>query len=126
LAAIIHKRKRAVVKLLNSGADLTRANQYYGTAVHAAAGIGDAELLQLLIDHGADVNACNAQQQTPLATLTASRATLDRLVEAQAMMKSMGRKMPEILSQLSNVALPKEGWDRCEALLRASGGLDCD
>ena len=76
------------------------------------------ELLQLLIEHGADVNARNAQGQTPLRMLAASRTGLDRLVQMQAMMKSVGMKLPE---QMSNVSLPVEGWDACERLLKAHG-----
>jgi ankyrin repeat protein len=73
-------------------------------------------MLQLLIEHGADVNARNAQGQTPLQMLAATRPALDRLVQMQATMKSM--KLP---GQMANVALAIEGWDACQRLLKAHG-----
>jgi len=87
--------------------------------VHAATGAGEAELLQLLIERGGDVDARNAQGQTPLQLVAAGRATRERLAQAQALMKSMGIKFPGLIDQLSNVTLPTEGWDACERLLKA-------
>jgi ankyrin repeat protein len=89
--------------------------------VHAATTAGDVELLQLLIDHGGDMNARNAQGQTPLEVLAAARATRDRLARAQKMMKSLGIKLPGQFEQISKVTLPTEGWDACERLLKARG-----
>ena len=76
------------------------------------------QLLELLVDRGGDVNARNAQGQTPLQLITASR---DQLAKVQAMMKSMGVKLPGLADDLSNVTLPAEGWDACELLLEARG-----
>src|SRR5262249_29580751 len=109
LAAIVNKQRPAARRLLEGGADPNRVHPRYGTAVHAAAGAGDVELLQLLIDRGADVNARNAQTQTPLQVLAASRAAVDRLAQVQEMMKSMGVNHPGLAAQLSNVTLPLEG-----------------
>jgi hypothetical protein len=75
----------------------------------------------MLIDHGADLGAVNARGQTPLQVLAASRAIRDRLAQVQAMTKSMGLKLPGIVDQMSKVTLPTEGWDACEALLKAQG-----
>src|SRR5260370_31896584 len=90
LAAVVNKQRPAAARLLVGGADPNLVHPRYGTAVHAATGAGDAELLRLLIERGGDVNARNAQGHTPLQMLAASREGLDRLVQMHAAMKSMG------------------------------------
>jgi hypothetical protein len=120
LAAILHKQQLAAERLLIGGADPDRVNPLFGSAMHVAAGAGDSGLLKMLIDRGGDVCARNAQGQTPLEVVAAGRATLDKLAKVQAMMKSMGTKLPPgILDQAVNVKLPLEGWDACEQLLKA-------
>jgi hypothetical protein len=121
LAAVAHKRARAAQTLLDRGADPNRAHLLFGTAIHAATAGGDAELLQLLIDHGGDVNARNARGQGPLQVLAASRETIERIAQTREVMKSLGHAMPGLLDQLTSIALPTEGWDRCEELLKAHG-----
>jgi hypothetical protein len=121
LATIVNKRRRAAERLLDGGADPNRVHRLFGTPVHAATSVGEVELLQLLIDRGGDVTARNAQRQTPLQILAASRATRDRMAQAQAMARSMGIKLPGIVEQIANVTLPTEGWDACERLLKAQG-----
>ena len=116
LAAVFHKQRPAAERLLRGGADANLVHSRHGTPLHAATGAGDVEMLQLLIEHGADVNARNAQGQTPLQVLAATRTGLDRLVQMQATLKSMGMKLP---GQMSNVSLPIEGWDACERLLKS-------
>jgi hypothetical protein len=116
LAAVVNKQRPAAERLLGGGADPNLVHSRFGTPLHAVAGAGDVEMLQLLIEHGADVNARNAQGQTPLQMLAATRPALDRLVQMQATMKSM--KLP---GQMANVALAIEGWDACQRLLKAHG-----
>ena len=118
LAALVHKKRAAVVRLLDAGADVNRVHLMFGTAVHAATGAGEVELLQLLIDRGGDMKARNSKGQTPLEVVSASRATLDRLAQAREMMKSMGMNAPGLADQLSNITFPTEGWDACERLLK--------
>jgi hypothetical protein len=118
LAAVVHKQRLVAERLLDGGADPNRVDPRYGTPVHAATGAGDVELLQLLVDHGGDVNGRSAQGQTPLEMLAASRTGLDRLAQLQAAWKLMGVKVPQ---QMANVSLPREGWDACERLLKARG-----
>jgi hypothetical protein len=118
LAAIVNKQRPAAERLLEGGADPNRVHPRHGTPVHAATGAGDAELLKVLIDHGGDVSARNAQGQTPLQLLAASRTGHERLVQMQATMKSMGMNLPQ---QMSNLSLSLEGWDACERLLKEHG-----
>src|SRR5262249_26098428 len=121
LAAIVNKQVRAAERLLDGGANPNRVHPRYGTAIHAAARAGSVEMLQLLIDRGGDVNATNAQRQTPLQMLAASREALDRLTQMQEAMKSMGMNHPGLAGQMANMKLPGEGWDACERLLKAHG-----
>src|SRR5207253_279577 len=51
MAAVVNKRRRAAERLLDAGADPNRVHPFFGTPLHAATGAGDAELLQLLLDH---------------------------------------------------------------------------
>ena len=118
LAAVANKRRRATEQLLDAGADPNRVHVLFGTAVHAATSAGEAELLELLIARGGDLNALNAKGMTPLQILAASRATLERLAQAKEMMKSMGVKLPGLANKMA-VQLPTEGWEACERLLKA-------
>jgi hypothetical protein len=121
LAAVVNKRRRAVETLLERGADPNRVDSLFGTPLHAAAGAGEVELLQLLVERGGDVNGRDARGQTPLEVIVAARGTRDRLAQVQAMMKTMGVKLPGLVDQLSSVTMPVEGWDACERLLKERG-----
>jgi Ankyrin repeats (3 copies) len=119
LAAVANKRRRATEQLLDAGADPNRVHSLFGTAVHTATGAGEAELLELLLARGGDLNALNAKGMTPLQILAASRATLEKVAQAREMMKSMGVKLPGLADKVANIELPKEGWEACERLLKA-------
>jgi hypothetical protein len=121
LAAVVNKQQTAARRLLEGGANPNHIHQRYGTPVHAAAGAGEAEMLKLLIDNRGDVNARNAQGQTPLQAIAASRAAMDRVVQLQAALKSMSVNLPSAFGKMANVSLPTEGWNACEQLLIASG-----
>jgi hypothetical protein len=121
VAAIVNKQPAAVRRLLDAGADPNRVHPLFGTPVHAATGAGDPGLLQAILDHGGNVSAPNAQGLTPLQTLAAHRATRDRLAQAETLCQSMGWKLPPVFGHLANVALPTEGWDACEKLLKNHG-----
>lgn len=123
IAAVSHKQRAAVERLLDRGADPNRVNHLFGAAVHAAAGGGDVDLLTLLIDRGGDVNVQNVHKLTPLQVISQARATTERLAHAQEMMKSMGMKVPGLVDQLAKTALPTEGWDACERLLKEHGAV---
>jgi hypothetical protein len=123
MAAVAHKQRSAAERLLDRGADPNRVHQLFGTTIHAAAGGGELELLKLLIARGGDVNAQNAHKLTPLHVIRQSRATTERLAQAQEMMKSMGMKVPGLVEQLAKTRLPTEGWDACERLLKQHGAV---
>jgi hypothetical protein len=117
-AAVVHKQRPTAERLLRGGADPNLAHAHFGTPLHAATGAGDVELLQLLIGHGADVNARNARGKTPLQMLAANRKGMEQLVQMQATIKAMGMTLP---GHMSDVSVPIEGWDACERLLKAHG-----
>jgi hypothetical protein len=51
--------------------------------------------------------------------VAASRAMQAQMEQAQAAMKSMGVKIPGLTDRLSMPPLPIEGWNACEAILKA-------
>jgi ankyrin repeat protein len=55
-----------VKRLLEAGADATMRTAYRWTALHWAAGNGHAEVVELLLEYGADVNAVSDTGRTPL------------------------------------------------------------
>src|SRR5262249_51596544 len=104
-------------------ADVNRVHTLFGTAVHAAAGAGEFDMLRLLVDRGADVSPRNSRGQTPLQIVAQMRGNIERLAQAQEMIKSMGVKVPGITNQLSNIQLPTKGWEACERLLKEHGAV---
>jgi hypothetical protein len=71
------------------------------------------------------VNARDGKGLTPLQVIAVGRANLDRLARAQAMMKSMGGKLPPgFREKLLNLTLPTAGWEACERLLKAQMARD--
>jgi ankyrin repeat protein len=56
--------------LLEHGVDVHARNKFYATALHLAAFRGRPEIVQLLLDHGANPNAENEKGRTPLDSVT--------------------------------------------------------
>jgi hypothetical protein len=121
IAAVAHKQRPAVELLLGRGADPNQNHPVFGTALHSATGMGEAETLQLLIDRGGDVTAANSRGQTPMQIIAASRAIQAQMEQAQALMKSMGMKGAGLAGKLSMSQLPIEGWAACEEILKSHG-----
>jgi ankyrin len=69
--------KEAVKAALALGIDVNAVNKAGDTALHAAASMGYEPVVQLLADHGADLNVKNKRGQTPLATLSKGRRLAD-------------------------------------------------
>jgi hypothetical protein len=121
IAALSYKQHAATKLLLKRGADCNSPHAIFGPPIHVAVGANDPELIRLLIDHGADVNALNFQRQTPLTILLMARQSYDRVAQAQTMMKSMGMKVPAVLEKLSQAKVPTDRYDACEQLLKSHG-----
>ncbi len=61
-----HRVVDTVGLLLKLGADVTTTNRGGQTALHGAASMWEDVVIQLLVDHGADVNAADQRGRTPL------------------------------------------------------------
>ncbi|CAN5254522.1 hypothetical protein BH10PLA2_BH10PLA2_13490 [soil metagenome] len=120
-AAVTGKHRQATQLLLARGADPNCQHQLYGTALHIAAGAGEAEILQLLLENGADPATRNLQQLTPMQVLAAGKANVERMQQAQEMMKTMRMKTPGMNERFAAFKLPIAGWAACEKLLRERG-----
>lgn len=68
-AAALQGDATALSRLLREGGDANEQNQE-GTALHCAVGIGDVSIVQLLIEHGARVDAVDSNGWTPLHRAT--------------------------------------------------------
>ncbi len=55
----------AVKVVLDAGADMHASNELGQTALHGAAGAGEDEVVQILVDRGAEVDAKDNDKQTP-------------------------------------------------------------
>lgn len=71
-----------VERLLRSGADVNEAGSEQGwTALNYAAGKGEVKLIRVLLDHGADLSKCGADERTPyMIALAAGRVDAARLL----------------------------------------------
>jgi hypothetical protein len=121
LAAVIHKQRPVIERLLDAGADVNRGTPVFGNPVHAAVGAGDVESLRLLLDRGASPDVPNARGQTPLQIIAAGRAFKDQLARTQAQLKALGAKAPPFAAQMAAFKLPLDGWAECEELLKQRG-----
>ncbi|HUQ86802.1 MAG TPA: ankyrin repeat domain-containing protein [Vicinamibacterales bacterium] len=84
----------AVRLLLDAGADVTRVSETGDTALHGAAVSNQPAVIELLVEHGAQVNAKNKNGQTPL-TLTLPRKSergpgFAGYPEAEATLRKLG------------------------------------
>ncbi|KAJ1476981.1 ankyrin repeat-containing domain protein [Baffinella frigidus] len=59
-------RTAEVRQLLADGADIERGGQFHTTPLHGAACSGHADILRLLLEHGADTSATGIGGWTPL------------------------------------------------------------
>jgi len=89
IVAVPRQDLRAAQKLVKAGPDLVKAQDLGGsTALHHAAGFGDVATIKLLLDNGANVNAKNDRESTPLHWAVGSeekvRLLLDRGADINA------------------------------------------
>jgi uncharacterized protein len=86
----------AVSAALTLGSDINAVNPSGETALHIASAQGYSEVVTLLAERGADLNARNAKGLTPLGALLAKTATRN----ADAPMPASRRRMVDLLRSL--------------------------
>lgn len=85
--------------LLELGADVNHGENCRGTSLHSAAGAYRTATADLLIRHGARVDALNHEQQTPLgySLQRCSNAQIQNMVElAELLLRAGSRETPEM------------------------------
>ena len=84
-------RQAATLALLAAGADVSRVqnDEWKASVLHVAAQRGDVDIMRAVIEHGADVNAVDTIQRTPLnyAAKSNNVGAIDILVEAGAILE---------------------------------------
>lgn len=122
--AMTHEQWDACKLLIESGADVTQQERVYyengRTALHYAAGVGRTDLVNMLIAHGADVNATAGFGATPLhdAALAGRNGAVEALL-------AHGAKI-DAFCCYANEGTPlylavKAGWTDTADLLLAKG-----
>ncbi len=77
-AALTGRKEIAVIRI-ERGANVMDRNRDGGTALHAAAFMGEADRVDLLVQKGADVNATNLSGESPLKIAKTKRSDLSRI-----------------------------------------------
>lgn len=67
-AAVLNRNQGLVTLLLDHGASINEFDEEGGTPLNTATKSGDLEMMQFLIDQGADVNACGPETEDNWAT----------------------------------------------------------
>jgi ankyrin repeat protein len=85
ISAVRAQDTQSVEKILKSDPALLKLTDQGGsTALHHAAGFGTVAIMKMLIDHGADVNAKNDRNSTPLHWAVADEAKTRLLLDSGA------------------------------------------
>lgn len=120
VAAIVNLKHEAVRLLLDRGVDpaLRTGSKFQYPIIAAACIWGNGDEVQLLIDAGADVNACGGINHTALqaATVNGNDRTIGILLNAGADINAMGGRYGNALS----IAY-RQGYYLCTALLWERG-----
>ena len=84
--------ERAVRLLLAAGSDVNARNEADFTALHGAALRGSHEVIQILVDHGADLNARDFRGRTPYRLAEGSKQAFyfQEFPETAAFIESLG------------------------------------
>jgi len=86
IAALEHKAE-IVLKLLEAGANSNALNEHQLTPLHIA---GDLRVFQILVEHGANVNAKAVDGSTPIMRASSHEEKKDTLSEAVKYLLSKG------------------------------------
>jgi uncharacterized protein len=100
LDAIVMRNKDGIRAALKAGADVNaRDAEHEETAIVLAAKFGDAEIIQTLIDAGAEIDARDDHGRTALFFAQVGSESFSRLVAAGADVKAKDREGNTILIQ---------------------------
>ena len=97
-----------VAAVLALSADVNAASRSGDSALHIAAALGYDTVVQLLVDHGADVNVRNTRGVTPLAAAISGSIAGGRSAAAPAGADLLGFEPTVVLAHPSTVALLKK------------------
>ncbi len=90
-----HRVVETVSLLIGLGADVTARTPAGSTALHGAAAMWEDGVIQLLVDHGADVNAEDNRGRTPLYLVEYGNANAPSESTA-ALLRSLGAREPAV------------------------------
>ena len=88
-----HRVVETVTLLIELGADVTGATPAGSTALHGAAAMWEDGVIQLLVDHGADVNAEDNRGRTPLYLVEYGNANAPSESTAE-LLRALGAREP--------------------------------
>ena len=90
-----HRVVETVALLIELGADVTGATPAGSTALHGAAAMWEDGVIQLLVDHGADVNAEDNRGRTPLYLVEYGNANAPSESTAD-LLRALGAREPAV------------------------------
>ena len=80
----------AVQVALDAGGDVNAVDETGSTALHYVADKGFPRVVELLVEHGAGVNAANYRGQTPLAVVMRGRGNIEAAPATEALLRTLG------------------------------------
>ena len=80
----------AVRVALDAGGDVNAVDETGSTALHYVADKGFPRVVELLVDHGAGLNAANYRGETPLAVVMRRRGNIEAAPATEALLRALG------------------------------------
>jgi Ankyrin repeats (3 copies) len=121
MAAVLNGQANAARWLLARGASPDLDHFLFGSPVHAAATAGKPEVLQVLIEHGADVQRKTPHGLSALQIIGNTRSAWSKINTVHSSLSALGIKLPGMTGmtgQTPDMAKMESGWAACEKLLR--------